>query len=417
MKNFEYKIAKQYIKGRKSQKNIISFNVMITIIGLMFGVMALVLTMSLLNGFKDETIQSYLKRNGKDHIIIGLTSNNSIGEIEIEDYNIIKSFINDNKNVVNSNDIYYFAAQIKIDEYILRGVIKASDKPIYSEDGSSLVPENGSNVLFIHQKKLNAYNLREDKDILVTFPEDRRPSLNGELPIQKKMRFIAVEEFDLLTNPDYYYYGNLNDLKKITRRKNPSYIVVELNDPLLSDSFKLELEDKLKKMGKTHLEVWSWQVNYQSIVKLLELEKIISLIFLALIILISAFSLLSTMIMTVNEKRAEIAILKTMGVNKISLIKIFIFKGLMIGLLGTLLGLLLGITISLNVEQIVIFIDKLMGFKIMESINIYYNLKAIIYLSDLLYITLIAFLLIMAASIYPSWKASKINPAEALKNE
>ena len=66
MKNFEYKLAKQYIRGRKNQKNIISFNVMITVIGLMFGVMALVLTMSLINGFKDETIQSYLKKNGID---------------------------------------------------------------------------------------------------------------------------------------------------------------------------------------------------------------------------------------------------------------------------------------------------------------------------------------------------------------
>jgi lipoprotein-releasing system permease protein len=141
-------------------------------------------------------------------------------------------------------------------------------------------------------------------------------------------------------------------------------------------------------------------------------------IILILIVLVAAFNIISTLIMVVMEKSRDIAILKAMGAPSRGILKIFIIEGLVIGVVGTALGSVLGLTAAFNLEKIEGFVENLFGFKILSS-DVYYidKLPSQVNPSDVIWIVVTAILISLLATIYPSWRASKLDPAEALQYE
>jgi lipoprotein-releasing system permease protein len=150
----------------------------------------------------------------------------------------------------------------------------------------------------------------------------------------------------------------------------------------------------------------------------LRLEKIAMFIILVLIVLVAAFNIISTLIMVVMEKNKDIAILKSMGAPSGGILKIFVIEGLVIGVVGTALGTILGLLAALNLEQITDFVENLFGFKILSS-EVYYidKLPSQVNPLDVVLIVSTAILISLLATIYPSWRASKLDPAEALRYE
>jgi len=137
-----------------------------------------------------------------------------------------------------------------------------------------------------------------------------------------------------------------------------------------------------------------------------------------LIIAVAAFNIVSSLIMVVTDKQADIAILRTLGAAPGSITKIFIIQGTLIGVVGTLLGLVGGISLALNVETVVPFIESVLGFKFLAK-DVYYisELPSELQAADVIVTAVVSFVLTMLATLYPSWRAAKTNPAEALRYE
>jgi lipoprotein-releasing system permease protein len=148
------------------------------------------------------------------------------------------------------------------------------------------------------------------------------------------------------------------------------------------------------------------------------LEKIAMFIILVLIVLVAAFNIISTLIMVVMEKNKDIAILKSMGATSKGILKIFIIEGLVIGVVGTVFGTILGLVAAFNLEKITGFVENLFGFKILSG-DVYYidKLPSQVNPLDVGMIVITAILISLLATLYPSWRASKLDPAEALRYE
>jgi lipoprotein-releasing system permease protein len=161
-----------------------------------------------------------------------------------------------------------------------------------------------------------------------------------------------------------------------------------------------------------------WMEMNRNLFAALRLEKIAMFIILVLIVLVAAFNIISTLIMVVMEKNKDIAILKSMGAPSRGILKIFIIEGLVIGVVGTLLGAILGLGAAFNLEKITGFVENLFGFKILAS-DVYYidKLPSQVNPLDVGLIVTTAILISLLATLYPSWRASKLDPAEALRYE
>jgi lipoprotein-releasing system permease protein len=182
---------------------------------------------------------------------------------------------------------------------------------------------------------------------------------------------------------------------------------------------------QVKKIGteihrKLGFPFWTkdWMEMNRNLFSALRLEKIAMFIILILIVLVAAFNIISTLIMVVMEKYKDIAILKSMGAPSRSILKIFIIEGGVIGVVGTILGTILGLGAAFNLEKITGFVENLFGFKILSS-DVYYidKLPSQVNPGDVVMIVVTAILISLLATLYPSWRASKLDPAEALRYE
>jgi lipoprotein-releasing system permease protein len=161
---------------------------------------------------------------------------------------------------------------------------------------------------------------------------------------------------------------------------------------------------------------WTQQnVNY---FRAIQIEKRMMFIILTLIIAVAAFNLVSTLVMVVTDKHPDIAILRTLGASPASIMKIFVVQGAVIGVIGTLLGVATGIALALNIDVVVPFIERTLGFHFLSR-EVYYisELPSDLHWNDVGSVALVSLVLAFAATLYPSWRASRVNPAEALRYE
>ena len=177
---------------------------------------------------------------------------------------------------------------------------------------------------------------------------------------------------------------------------------------LMSDTFK----------NVDNLVVTDWTRQHANLFAAIQMEKKVMFIILTLIIAVAAFNIVSTLVMGVTEKKSDIAILRTLGATQKSILLVFMWQGVLIGIVGTFLGVLLGTTISLNIDVIVPFIEALFGVQFLSK-EIYYIsvLPSKLLLSDVIFIGFMSLFLSIIATIYPSIRASMIEPATTLKYE
>jgi lipoprotein-releasing system permease protein len=161
-----------------------------------------------------------------------------------------------------------------------------------------------------------------------------------------------------------------------------------------------------------------WTRSHANFFRAVEIEKRVMFIILTLIVAVAAFNIVSTLVMLVTDKQADIAILRTLGASPGSIVQIFMIQGALIGVIGTLAGVALGVVLGLNVDTVVPFIENLLGFKFLAK-DVYYisDLPSEVLPRDVATIGLVSLALAFLATLYPSWRASRVNPAEALRYE
>jgi len=210
---------------------------------------------------------------------------------------------------------------------------------------------------------------------------------------------------------------NLKDAQTFFKtNNNVSGLRVELNK--IDDTEKISGYLKNIFSYDPFFYVSDWRIQHANLFAAIKLEKKVMFIILTLIIAVAAFNIVSTLVMGVTEKRSDIAILRTIGVNQKSIMYIFIAQGFIIGALGTLLGIIFGVAISLNISTIVPFIEGVFNTEFLaKDIYLISTVPSKVMIADIYRIGLMGLTLSLVASIYPSYKASKTDPATALKYE
>ncbi len=207
---------------------------------------------------------------------------------------------------------------------------------------------------------------------------------------------------------------HFEDAQRIFRLEGPTGIRLKLKD--LHEAPRVAKE--LAGMITEFLYLRDWTQQNKTWFAAVQLEKRMMFIILTLIVAVAAFNLVSTLVMTVTDKRADIAILRTLGASPASIMGIFMVQGAMVGVIGTFAGLLLGLGVALNIDVIVPAIEHALGATFLpKDIYLISKMPSEPQYSDIMPIAIISLVLAFVATIYPSWRASRVNPAEALRYE
>lgn len=413
---FEWMIGLRYTRaGKRSGRNgFISFISMISMAGIALGVAALIIVLSVMNGFQKEVRDRML--SVLSHIEIYDASG------AMPDWKDVALQAAKNPEVRGSAPYVISQAMLSRDETLqgvmVRGILP-EEEPNVSDVASQvrmgnivdLVP--GEFNIMIGSELARMLNVSIGDKVTMIAPQGQVTPA-GVLPRLKQFRVAAIFEAGHYEFDSSMAFIHLEDAEKMFRLSAPSGLRLRIKDMLEAPRVAYELSQTLT--GERYIRDWSRQnSNWFAAVKT---EKRMMFIILTLIIAVAAFNLVSTLVMTVTDKQADIAILRTLGASPGSIMKIFVVQGALVGLIGTFAGIVLGVVVALNIDVIVPFIERLFHVEFLpKSIYLISELPSELIWSDVGVIAIMAVILSFLATLYPSWSAAKVKPAEALRYE
>ena len=410
----ERTIATRYIKSRRVE-GFISVSAWFSLIGIILGVATLIVVMSVMNGFRTELVNRILGING--HLIVYKKNG-----LSIENYHKIVNQISDTQNVIAVTPYLEGQALAKtknsVSGIIIRGT-KWSDLPAKkllwkSLDNATVENFKIKKNVILGYRLAQRLNLSVGDYISLISPNVMETAI-GVLPI--KQNFMVGGFFDI----GMYEYDNnfifipWEKAEKFLSTKQIAHgIEIFLQNPKTTQNVHSDLNTKLDES----FTIIDWKKRNSSFMNALDVEKNVMFVILTLIILVATFNIISSMIMLVQTKKSDIALMRTMGASKYLIIRIFMLTGSIIGILGTIIGAILGIIVSINIETIRNFISTLFE-KELFSPQIYFlsTLPSNINFNEVFVVMGLSVSLTLLASMFPAWKASKISPAEALRYE
>jgi lipoprotein-releasing system permease protein len=411
--SFEYFIAKKYFKAKR-RTGFISLITFVSIIGVVIGVTALILVLSVMNGFEEEVRSKLIGADA--HVRLRKFFNKTITETDSV-LNIIQKY----PQVVGASPTIFKEGMIKsgqgqeatfIHAIDLKTVDTISDIREKIRLGSldfSLREIDGRTCPGIVLSEYLADNLFAtnvgDLVYLLTFPKEMSiitPSIKPKIFYVAGIVRFGYYDFDRLMS-----FISLEDAQAFFDMPGGiSYMRIKLEDYMMADEVKEKLENDLGYPWVAQ----TWQEMNKSLFSWMQIEKLGMFVILSLIIMVAAFNIVSSLIMIVMEKTREIGILKSMGATSKMIMKIFMFEGFIIGIIGTGFGLLLGYTLG--------FLQ--LKYKIISLPPDVYILAAVpmkMYVIDFLAIAGVAMFLCLLASVYPAYRASRLEPVEAIRYE
>ena len=413
---FEWLVGIRYTRaGKRSGRNsFISFISLISMAGIALGVAALIVVLSVMNGFQKEVRDRML--SVLSHIEVFDASG------EMQDWRAVAKQTFQNPAVLGAAPYVAAQAMMTRDDnvrgVVIRGVLPEEEPKVSDVAGqvrqgkfSDLKPGEFNIVLGGELARGLRVTLG-DKVTLIAPQGQVTPA--GVLPRLKQFTVVGIFEAGHYEFDSSLAFIQLEDAEKMFRLNAPSGVRLRIKDMLQAPQVTYELSKTLN--GNLYLRDWSQQnSNWFAAVKT---EKRMMFIILALIVAVAAFNLVSTLVMTVTDKQADIAILRTLGASPSSIMKIFVIQGALVGLLGTAIGVGLGVLVALNIDVIVPFIERLLHVQFLpKSIYVISELPSDLIWSDVWSIGAVAVVLAFLATLYPSWAAARVKPAEALRYE
>ena len=412
---FEWQIGLRYTRaGRRSGRNsFISFISLISMAGIGLGVAALIIVLSVMNGFQKEVRDRMLS------VVSHIEVFDAGGSMPDWQKTAAESLLNQH---VKAAAPYVEGQALMLSDtmhgVMVRGILPEQE-PTVSEVASKMTQGSLSALhaweftIVIGKDLALALDAQLGSKVTLAVPQGQVTPA-GVTPRLKTFTVVGI------FNAGHYEYDvgvvfvHLNDAEKLFRLDAPTGIRLKVDDLLQAPQIAQELSKTLS--GDLLLRDWSQQNrNYFAAVKT---EKRMMFIILTLIIAVAAFNLVSTLVMTVAEKQADIAILRTLGASPASIMKIFMVQGSLVGMLGTMCGLGFGVIVAINIPSIVHFLEHLFGVQFLDK-GVYFitSVPSDLHWDDVSFIGGMALVLALLSTIYPSWHAARVKPAEALRYE
>lgn len=407
-------IGLRYTRAKR-KNHFISFISIVSMLGIALGVMVLIIVLSVMNGFDKEIKNRILDMVPE----VTITGNNG----QMANWQSLAKSLNGTDHIVGIAPFVQGEAMITggfgnpnfgflqgIDPN-LQGNVSPIASKIYIGKLSSLTPK--SFHIILGKDLAQSLGVTIGDSVTVYVPKASF-SLVGVIPRLKQFTVTGIFSTGYQFDSSYALI-NINDAAALLQMgNNVSGLQLKLDDlfnaPIVSQTLNIVLPPNLTS--------FTWINQYSNFFQALAMEKVMMFFILLLIVAVAAFNMLASLVMLVTDKQAEIAIMRTMGMPAKMIRNIFIVQGVVIGAIGTLIGVILGIIVSLHVTEWTNAIQNIFHVQFLNA-NVYYIdfLPSSLSLSDVLWVSLIALVLSFLATLYPAARASKINPAEALRYE
>jgi lipoprotein-releasing system permease protein len=414
LRPFELFVGLRYTRAKR-RTHFISFISLISMLGIALGIAALITVMSVMNGFERDVRARIL--GAASHIqVLG-------GDRGLADWQGVAEATRRNSEVVASAPFVQAQGLLSTGTAVrgvyVRGILPDAENQVaefkdHMRAGSLEALQPGGFGIVVGIGIARALQLRVGDRLTLISPQGQVTPA-GLMPRLKQFTVVGVFSLD----------HNEYDSALALVRMEDAQVLYRLEDRVSGIRLKVRDIDRAPEVARdlapllppdTLISDWTQQnVNY---FRAVQIEKRIMFIILTLIIAVAAFNLVSTLVMVVTDKQPDIAILRTLGVSPASVMQIFIVQGAVIGMVGTLIGVVGGVLLALNIDTVVPFVERTFHFQILSS-EVYYisELPSDLHWRDVWSIALVSLGLAFVATIYPSWRASRVNPAEALRYE
>ena len=411
---YELYIGLRYTRAKR-RNHFISFISAISMVGIALGVTALITVLSVMNGFEQELRSRILGRAAHVQIM-------GYGE-GVADWQAIAALAEANPDVTGTAPYVQAETMLthgsRVSGAIIRGVLpeqepRVSDVGEHMKRGRLADLKSGEYGIILGSELALLISAQVGDKITVVSPQATITPV-GAMPRLRSFTVVGIFEVGMFEYDRGVALVHVDDAARLLQMQDRvSGVRVQLRD--MFDVYRVtqELAAKLP----VELRLTDWTRQHANFFRAVQTEKRVMFVILTLIVAVAAFNIVSTLVMVVTDKQADIAILRTLGATPGSVMAVFMVQGTVIGAFGTLLGLLGGIGLALNVETIVPAIESLFGIKFLSP-DVYYisALPSKLNWHDVWIIGSVSFVISLLATLYPAWRAARTQPAEALRYE
>ena len=411
---YELLIGLRYTRAKR-RNHFISFISMISMCGIALGVAALIVVLSVMNGFQTELRGRILAV--VSHVQISGASGEMSDWQHVAEQSAKQPGVVAAAPYIQEQGMLSFGSSVR--GAMVRGIVPELESTVddfrsHMKRGEleSLAPDSFNMVL--GSELARALGVTVGDKVTVIAPQGSVTPA-GVLPRMKTFTVSALFEVGMFEYDSGLALIRMEDAQKLYRMEDRvSGVRLKLADLFQARAIVEQLANTLD----TSAYISDWTRSHANFFRAVAIEKNMMFIILSLIVAVAAFNIVSTLVMAVTDKQSDIAILRTLGASPGSIMGVFMVQGALIGTIGLGLGVLGGVTLALNIDVVVPFIERVLGTELMSK-EVYYisNLPSELQWGDVITITAVSFALSLVATIYPSWRASRVNPAEALRYE
>jgi lipoprotein-releasing system permease protein len=411
---YELLVGLRYTRAKR-RNHFISFISLISMAGIALGVAALIVVLSVMNGFQKE-----LRAR-----ILGVASHVQISSFDgrLADWEKTAEASMQDKRVKAAAPFVQAQAMLSAGQAVrgsvVRGILPEKEATVadigtHMRSGSMDALKPGSFGIVLGSELARALGVTTGEKVAVIAPQGQVTPA-GLIPRLKQFTVVGVFEVGMFEYDAALALISLEDAQKLYQLGNAvSGVRLRLDDLFEARTVAREITARLDR----DTFATDWTRSHANFFRAVEIEKRVMFIILLLIVAVAAFNIVSTLVMLVQDKQADIAILRTLGASPRSIIQIFMIQGSVIGVIGTLIGVVGGVLLGLNIDTVVPALEHVLGFKFLAK-DVYYisELPSDVQMGDVTTIGLVSLVLSFVATLYPSWRASRVNPAEALRYE
>jgi lipoprotein-releasing system permease protein len=412
---FERKVAGRYLRARRGER-FVSVIAIFSLVGIALGVATLIIVMSVMNGFRQEFLAQILGLNGDIGVYGAGQPLTNFGDIAARIGNI--------KGVtaafpIAQNEVLLSGPQGGAVGGIARGITPRGleQMPTVSRHvvAGRLGDLTGDNTIAIGGGLASQFGLSVGSTIQIILPQGKA-TIIGTIPSIVSFKVVAIFETGMSQYDSSFVFIPLGAAQALFNTPDAvSQIQVYVDNPDDDGQVEQEIQSAL---GNIPVSIQDWRQNNNAYLAAIVVEGNVMFLILTLIIVVAAFNVISSLIMMVKDKARDIAILRTMGASSGAILRIFLMCGASVGIFGTLIGFVLGTLFCAYIENIREFVQNITGTKLFDP-TVYYleQLPAKLDWHQVTEVIIMSCALSLIATIYPSWRAAKIDPIEALRRE